>query len=96
MLIDSDGQFLTKKQILELSKTPEGRKKIFQYVAQARSAYCAQRIMEHLGVVPDEATQQAICLMIFDINYRLPVNEIFNYVDSMQAVVEDNKPIHEC
>jgi hypothetical protein len=95
MIIDSDGTFLTREQILELAQTKEGKRRIFNYLARARSAMTAQKIMERLGITPDEATQQDICLIVFDTNYRLPVTQVMDYIDSMVEHVA-REVVHEC
>lgn len=94
MLINSDGKFLTRDEILELSKTEKGRKVIFDYIVRARSAMAAQRVMERLDVVPDEQTQQDICLIIFHTCFSVPIESVMEYVQS----IAEHQPekIYEC
>ena len=97
-LINKYGQFPTKQQILELCKTPEGKKEVFDYVCKARSAMSAQRIMEHLDLSLTEQQQWDLCTIIFDTCFRYPVDRIFDYVVSIEEVVEKKKEetIYEC
>ncbi len=93
-LLDNTGRFLTKEEIIKLSQTEQGKKEIFQYISRARSASAAQQVMERLGVVPTEDVQMDICLIIYETCYRIPVEHIMEYVDSMKEHIAEE--IHYC
>lgn len=97
MLFDSDGKFLTRENILRLSETPKGRKQLFEWLTRARSAFAAQRVMERLGVTPDEQTQQDVCLAIHETCFHVPVDLVLEYIQSMREFFENHEDgIHEC
>lgn len=98
MIIDNDGKFLSKKEILELAKTEDGKKQIFTYITRARSAYAAQRVMERLQVIPDESTQMDVCLIIFQTCFRVPIEDVMEYIESMKEHMEsqNDETIHYC
>lgn len=97
MIIDNDGNFLSKQDILELAQTEDGKKVIFTYITRARAAYASQRVMERLGIVPDESTQMDICLIIFETCFRVPIDHVMDYIDSMREHMsqksDDSMPI---
>lgn len=92
--IDRKGNLLTKAQILQLAETDEGKKQIFEMIIRARTAMATQRVLERLDLVPDEQTQQDVCLIIFHTCFSIPIEQVMEYVDSIYEYQED--AIHEC
>lgn len=95
-MIDKYGKFLTKAEILELCKTPEGKRQVFDYICKARSAMLAQRIQETFELSFTEQQQWDLCTLIFDVCFRYPVDRIFDYVVSIEEVMDKKDVIYEC
>lgn len=93
-IIDNDGKFLSRQEILELAKTKKGQKQLFVYFARARAAFASQRIMERMDVIPEEQIQMDICSIIYETCFNVPLETVMEYVASMQEHVEE--PVYNC
>ncbi len=91
MLFDNDGKILTPKEIMELSKTEEGRKQVGNYIIQARVAYGVQAIFESLGVVPIEETQQMCCQAMYDCLTRVPIDYVMEWCQAVAEGTEEEE-----
>jgi len=88
MMFDNSGKFLSPEEIWKLAETVEGRREIATYIWRARTAASAQRVMETLGVVPDAATQQMVCEVIWDTIFRTSIFDIMAYCEEIAEVAK--------
>lgn len=93
-IIDNDGKFLSKQEILELAKTKKGQKQLFVYFARARSAFATQRVLERLDSIPDEQAQIDVCSIIYETCFNVPLETVMEYISSMQEHLEE--PVYHC
>ena len=63
-------------------------------IVRARAAMSAQRVMERLDIVPDEQTQQDICLIIYHTCFSVPIEQVMEYVDSIYE--HQDEVVYEC
>jgi hypothetical protein len=87
-MIGGNGKLLTPQEIFKLSETETGRRQVAEYIWRARTAMSAQKVMELLGVVPDPATQQAVCEAIWQTIFRV---DIFAIMDYCQEIAEHSE-----
>lgn len=95
-ILDNDGNFLSKQEILELAKTKAGQKRLFVYIARARAAFAAQRILERLDCIPDEQSQMDVCSIIFETCFNVPIDVVMEYVESMRESAQESEPVYNC
>lgn len=83
-------EILTSKNILELSKTSDGKKLLKETFLQARVAYSAQSIFEYLNLELTKEQQQYICTLLYKSMFEIPASEILDYVKSIRTHYEEN------
>lgn len=83
-------EILSSKNILELSKTPEGKKLLKETFLQARVAYSAQAIFEALQLTPTREQQDYICTLLYKCMFEIPASEVLEYVKSVRNHINEN------
>jgi hypothetical protein len=84
-----DSKFLTPEDMLKLAESKEGRDIIFSYIMSARIARSVNMIFDMLQIVPEPVLQTKICQEIYDNLFRVPVDQIFEYIDAMKEIMDD-------
>ena len=95
-IIDNDGNFLSRQEILELAKTKKGRQRLFVYISRARSAFATQRVLERLDLIPDDQAQIDVCSIIYETCFNVPIETVMEYISSMQEHMKDTEPVYNC
>ncbi len=85
-----NSQFLTPQEMLKLAKTEEGKRLLFSYIISARIARAVQEIFQQLQVVPEDAVQTKICNIVYDNLFRVNIEDIFQFLDSMQEYMDES------
>jgi len=84
-----NSKFLTPEDMLKLAETQEGRDIIFSYIMSARISRSVNMIFDMLQIVPEPTVQTKICQEIYDNLFRVPIDQIFEYIDAMKEIMED-------
>lgn len=90
-MYDDDGRFLSKEELLELTKTREGKKLVQKYLLRARIAFTAQSLFEAMNIIPDEEMQTLVCEVIERCMISTPTSYILDYVDSIKTHYEETE-----
>jgi hypothetical protein len=87
-MFDNTGRLLTPAEIMRLARTESGRRKVADYIWQARTAAAAQGVMEALGVIPTPEIQQKVCDIIWGTLFRVSIFDIMDYAKSVAEAAE--------
>jgi hypothetical protein len=95
-LSDENGNYLSPEQILVLSETVEGRRKVKRYILMARTAYSVQEILSYLQNevkiftrVLSPTEQQTLCNVLFCCLFEVDQSVICDYVEQIHEHFKD-------
>lgn len=71
-----ENKILTPQEILELSKTEDGKRIIFSFFMSARVAYGMQRVFEILEITPPDGIQQQCCDAMYEAIFKESIDKI--------------------
>lgn len=89
-VFDDAGHILTPEEILELAKTPQGKKEIGMYIMRARVAYATQSLFECLGIVPDAEKQQECCQVLYEVLFRVDLDYVMQWINELGEFRKEN------
>lgn len=95
-MIDWKLQVLTPEQIFEKSKTKEGKDEVKKYFLRARIAYGVQAMFESLGMVPSAEEQHRACQVLYERMFRVPVDDVMAWIQSVAEGLESNEIVGNC
>jgi hypothetical protein len=98
MILDWRGHLITPEEMLEMAKTEEGKKKLFDYILKGRIAMGMMNVFRNLEIVPEMEKQFAACEIIYECLTRVPIGEVMEFAKDAATFLEkdENEIVGNC